>query len=252
MSIIVIKVGGAILDNQAALQRLLSEIRQQQSSHQVVLVHGGGALVDQWLSGLGWVSEKRDGLRVTPAEQMPVVTGALAGAANKTVCALALAQGITAVGLSLMDAGTVTCQPLAACYGAVGIAQPGNAQLVTLLLAQGYLPIISSIGADTQGNLLNVNADQAATAIAKLLNAELWLLSDVPGVLDANKQLLPHLNGSEITELVAAGVISAGMQVKTQAALDAAQTLQRAVTIASWATPLEAILNLRTGTRVSK
>jgi acetylglutamate kinase len=96
------------------------------------------------------------------------------------------------------------------------------------------LPIISSIGADYNGNLLNVNADQAATVIAQLLDAQLLLLSDVPGVLDVNKNLIEQLDIEQIETLIAQKVIRDGMIVKVQAALKAANSLGRSVTIASW------------------
>ena len=251
MNSLVIKVGGAILDNADALRRLLSDIRDRQTVRPVVLVHGGGALVDQLLARLGFVSEKRDGLRVTPHEQMPIIAGALAGTANKTICSEAQTLGINAVGLSLIDAGITQCTLLDAAYGAVGVAHPGRSELLDLLLAKQFLPVISSVGASADGTLLNINADQAATAIAKLLTADLWLLSDVAGVLDANKRLLTSLDSAEIQRLTSAGVISAGMQVKTTAALEASAALGKPVTIASWASALVDIENFNTGTRVS-
>jgi len=251
MNTLVIKVGGAILDNADVLRRLLSDIRARQTARPVVLVHGGGALVDQLLNRLGFVSEKRNGLRVTPHEQMPIIAGALAGTANKTICSEAQRLGINAVGLSLIDAGIAKCIPLDAEYGAVGVAHPGHSDLLDMLLAKQFLPVISSIGASEDGALLNINADQAATAMAKLLTADLWLLSDVAGVLDENKQLLSSLDSTEIHRLTKAGVITAGMHVKTTAALDASAALGKPVTIASWARALEDIENLTTGTRVS-
>ncbi|MEP1869843.1 MAG: acetylglutamate kinase, partial [Paraglaciecola sp.] len=102
------------------------------------------------------------------------------------------------------------------------------------LASTDMLPIISSIGADSSGNLLNVNADQAATVVAQLLNAQLILLSDVPGVLDADKTLIEQLDTEIIEQLIAQNVIRDGMIVKVQAALTAATSLGRSVTIASW------------------
>jgi len=118
--------------------------------------------------------------------------------------------------------------------GAVGAVEPGDPTLLRTLAATHMLPIISSIGADNKGNLLNVNADQAATVIAQLLDAELLLLSDVPGVLDANKNLIEHLDTEQIETLITQNVIRDGMIVKVQAALTAANSLGRSVTIASW------------------
>lgn len=109
-----------------------------------------------------------------------------------------------------------------------------NASLLDSLLSTGFLPIISSIAIDPQGRLMNVNADQAATAIAALMKAELLMLSDVEGVLDQNKQLIAELKADQIAELIEKGVIRDGMKVKVEAALSAAQYLNQGVCIASW------------------
>ena len=234
MNTLVIKVGGAFMQADDLALELLAVIKQLQQKMCVVLVHGGGPMVEELLAALNMTSHKVKGLRVTPAQQMPFITGALAGTANKQLCGLAIQAGLNPVGLSLADGkmciGTVLDPEL----GRVGAVKAGDPQLLKLLVSNEMLPIISSIGADEQGQLLNVNADQAATVIAQLLNAQLILLSDVPGVLDANKQLLNHLDAQQIARLIDDGVIRDGMIVKVQAALTAAQSLGRSVTIASW------------------
>lgn len=249
MNPLVIKVGGAFMQAPKAALQLLDVIGQLQQQRPVVLVHGGGPLVEQLLQALQLTSEKVQGLRVTPAEHMPYITGALAGTANKQLCGLAIRAKLNPVGLCLADGHSVTCQQLDPRLGAVGIARPGSATMLNLLLQAKMLPIISSIGADEQGNLLNVNADQAATVIAQLLQADLMLLSDVLGVLDANKALLNELNAQEIQQLIAQNTITDGMQVKVTAALDAACSLQRPITIASWQAP-EQLLGLLEGVSV--
>lgn len=231
---LVIKVGGAFMQDKDAALALLGTMAELQKNYFLVLVHGGGPMVEELLSALNITSQKIDGLRVTPKEHMPYITGALAGTANKQLCGLAMRAGLNPVGLSLLDGkichATVVRQEL----GAVGSVEPGDATLLKALADTHMLPIISSIGADNNGNLLNVNADQAATVIAQLLDAQLLLLSDVPGVLDANKNLIEHLNNEQIEMLIAQNVICDGMIVKVQAALNAANSLGRSVTIASW------------------
>ncbi len=231
---LVIKVGGAFMQDKDAALALLGTMAELQKNYFLVLVHGGGPMVEELLSALNITSQKIDGLRVTPKEHMPYITGALAGTANKQLCGLAMQAGLNPVGLSLLDGkichATVVRQEL----GAVGSVEPGDATLLKALADTHMLPIISSIGADNNGNLLNVNADQAATVIAQLLDAQLLLLSDVPGVLDANKNLIEHLNNEQIEMLIAQNVICDGMIVKVQAALNAANSLGRSVTIASW------------------
>ncbi|QJR80537.1 acetylglutamate kinase [Alteromonas pelagimontana] len=251
MSPIVIKVGGALLEDQAAADNLLQNIQAIMHQRPVVLVHGGGPLVETLMASLGLTSSKIDGLRVTPDEHMPYICGALAGSANKTLCATALKAGITPVGLSLLDGNMVNCTAMHDKYGAVGTPVAQDANLLNSLLAQQFLPVISSIGSSAQGRLLNINADQAATVIAQLVNGELILLSNVKGVLDASKQLLTQLDATAIDKLVVDGVILDGMKVKTDAAMLAANSLGKPVTIASWSASLEDILQQHTGTRIT-
>jgi acetylglutamate kinase len=243
MNPLIIKVGGAFMQSPQHALELLSVIKRLQLSRKVVLIHGGGPMVEELLQALGLTSSKINGLRVTPDEHMAYIVGALAGTANKQLCGLAISAGLVAVGLCLADGNMLKCEQLSPELGAVGKAKAGQSKLLDLLLSDNYLPIISSIGADAAGRLLNINADQAATAIAQLLNGDLFLLSDVSGVLDGNKQLLTSLNNQQIDLLIQQQVIRDGMQVKVQAALDAAQSLQRAVTIASWKQP-ELLLGL--------
>ncbi|MEG3766307.1 acetylglutamate kinase [Alteromonas sp. 14N.309.X.WAT.G.H12] len=250
LSPIVIKVGGALLEDETAASHLLRSVSEVIKQRPVVIVHGGGPLVESLMQALNLPSKKIDGLRVTPDEHMPYICGTLAGSANKSLCGLAIKNGLIPVGLSLLDGNMVTCEPLAEKYGAVGVPTANDATLLKVLVAQSMLPVVSSIGAGTTGRLLNINADQAATVVAQLLDADLLLLSNVPGVLDKNKQLLSALDENAISSLVQEGVITDGMQVKTDAALLAAKTLGRAVTIASWEANIADILNQQTGTRI--
>jgi acetylglutamate kinase len=231
---LVIKVGGAFMQAEEAALALLKTIGELQTHYFVVLVHGGGAMVEDLLNALNLTSQKIDGLRVTPTEQMPYITGALAGTANKQLCGLAIQAGISPVGLSLLDGKMCNTTVMRKELGAVGSVEPGDVTLLKALAATDMLPIISSIGADNKGHLLNVNADQAATVIAQLLDAQLLLLSDVLGVLDADKNLVDHLDAQQIDTLIAQNVIRDGMIVKVKAALTAANSLGRSVTIASW------------------
>ncbi|MDO6692040.1 acetylglutamate kinase [Aliiglaciecola sp. 3_MG-2023] len=234
MKVKVVKVGGAFLDDPSISNDFFSALFAAQEQQPVVLVHGGGSSVEKLLKGLSLTSQKVNGLRVTPKSQIDYVVGALAGTANKNLCALAKKSGLNPVGLSLLDGNITHCHQISEELGNVGSAEPVDQTLLTTLLAAGFLPIVSSIGADDQGELLNINADQAATAIAKLLNAQLVLLSDVAGVLDHNKSLINKLTSSDIETLISDGVIRDGMTVKVEAALDAANQIGQSVTIASW------------------
>ncbi len=230
----VVKVGGSMLASADNAEPLMSAIKTLQSKVDIVLVHGGGEIAQTLLQQLGYSSEKLDGIRVTPKEQLPYVVGALAGIANQQLCAQGIAHGLTPVGLSLSDGGMCETLMFDHRFGAVGRAHPRNDKLLRLMLDNDMLPVINSIGADFEGQLLNVNADQAALAICQLLHAELFLLSDVIGVLDEQKTLIPTLDAQSIEVLITKGVIDGGMVVKVQEALTAAKRIEKPVTIASW------------------
>ncbi|ABL98468.1 acetylglutamate kinase [Shewanella amazonensis] len=233
--VLVLKVGGALLQCEMGMARLMDTARQLlEKGEQVVLVHGGGCLVDEQLKANGMETVKLDGLRVTPAEQMPIIAGALAGTSNKLLQGAAAKAGVVSMGMSLCDANMVTAVIKDERLGMVGEVSPKDAKALEFILAQGWLPIISSIAMGEDGELLNVNADQAASVLAKLLGGKLVLLSDVSGVLDGKGKLIPSLNSQEIDELVKLGVIEKGMKVKVEAALEVAQWLGQPVQVASW------------------
>jgi len=237
---LVIKVGGALLtceDGLAQLFNTISQLKKQAVS--VILVHGGGCLADQWINDMGLANKKIEGLRVTPANQIDVVVGALAGAANKKLVAAAKTSAINAVGISLCDGHLVTTTYLDEKLGFVGTCIANERALLDSLLASEFTPIISSIGDDGDGNLLNVNADQAAQVIAQLVNGKLILLSDVPGVLDGDKQLINVLNRQHAQQLIADNVIIGGMKVKVNTAFTTAESLQDSIVIASWKSPYD-------------
>nr|WP_241664512.1 acetylglutamate kinase [Ningiella ruwaisensis] len=236
---LVLKVGGRFFDElnlQAqAKHPLLHAVKTLQSQgKKVVLVHGGGDQVQQQLAALNLQSHKVDGLRVTPFEHMPTVSGVLSGYLNKTLVAHSTSIGLTPMGLTLADADIAKCTQVSESLGAVGQPEGKSSRLLKLSLDNGVLPIIASIGADTDGRLYNVNADHAATCIAQLLGARLILLSDVEGVLNQHKIKYNSLSAMLIDELIANKVVTDGMIVKVQAAQDAANMLKSAVTIGSW------------------
>ena len=236
---LVIKLGGAVLSCANTLKKLFVTISQYQAGtgRPLVLVHGGGYLVDELMQKLRFETVKKEGLRVTPKDQIPFVAGALAGTANKLLQGQAMKAGVAAVGLSLADGGLCEVTELDPELGAVGKATAGDGELVKQIMTAGFVPIISSIGLDTEGQLMNVNADQAAVAVASALDAELVLLSDVSGVLDGKSKLLPQLTEQDSEVLIEAGVITDGMVVKVRAAFDAAKALGRPIEVATWRYP---------------
>ena len=249
MNPLIIKLGGVLLDSEEALERLFTALVNYREAHQrpLIIVHGGGCVVDELMKQLNLPVQKKNGLRVTPAEQIDIITGALAGTANKTLLAWAKKHGISSVGLFLGDGDSVKVTQLDAELGHVGLAQPGS------LLAGGYLPVVSSIGVTDEGQLMNVNADQAATALAATLGADLILLSDVSGILDGKGQRIAEMTAEKAEQLIEQEIITDGMIVKVNAALDAARALGRPVDIASWrhAEQLPALFNgTPIGTRI--
>lgn len=236
MNPLIIKLGGVLLDSDEALERFFTTLVSYQQSHSrpLIIVHGGGCVVDELMKKLNLPIGKKNGLRVTPADQIGIITGALAGSANKALLAQAKKLGIASVGLFLGDGDCVKVTKLDDELGHVGRAEPGSPKLINTLLEAGYLPVISSIGVTDRGELMNVNADQAATALAATLGADLILLSDVSGILDGKGQRIAEMTAVKAEQLIAQGIITDGMIVKVNAALNAARTLGRPVDIASW------------------
>ncbi|MBO2686132.1 acetylglutamate kinase [Shewanella algae] len=233
--VLVLKVGGALMQCEMGMARLMDTAAKMLAQGQkVVLVHGGGYLVDEQLKANGMDTVKLDGLRVTPPEQMPIIAGALAGMSNKILQAAAIKAGVTSVGMSLADANLVDAVIKDERLGLVGEVSPKDGSYINFVLSQGWMPIVSSIAVSSEGQLLNVNADQAATVLAKLVLGKLVLLSDVSGVLDGKGQLIASLNRSEIDDLVKLGVIEKGMKVKVEAALEVAELMGQPVQVASW------------------
>ncbi|MEH0667839.1 acetylglutamate kinase [Vibrio scophthalmi] len=236
---LVIKLGGAALSCTETLSQVFGAIAnyQTQAQRRIVIVHGGGYLVDDLMAKLNLETVKKQGLRVTPYDQIPVIAGALAGTANKLLQGQAIKDGLNAVGLSLADGGLCQVQELDPELGAVGKASPGDSTVLQAILATGALPIISSIGLTQDGQLMNVNADQAAVAVAGALDAELVLLSDVSGVLDGKGHLIKSLDEEKAQSLIKGQVITDGMIVKVNAALEAANDLGRPIEVATWRYP---------------
>jgi len=243
----VIKLGGSLLEQPKALSALFQSLKQ--NDDEIVLIHGGGGLVQQWLTTAGLHSEKQHGLRVSPEQHMLYIVGGLAGAANKTLMKQAITAGLKPIGLTLYEAG-VLCAKQSENLGQVGVCQTSEATpgLLADLLMHGYLPIISSIGFGENGDWFNVNADDAAVAVAATYNADLLFITDVEAVLDGTGTPLSHLNSESIQQLTQAGVIKDGMEVKVRGALSAAKRLRRCVRIGSW----NVMNNPFSGTQISE
>jgi len=252
---LVIKLGGVLLESKNSMMGLFQAIYDYQKSNKrnILIVHGGGRLIDNLMNKLSLPVNKKNGLRITPSEHINIITGALAGTANKILLAWALKNKINAVGLCLSDGLSTNIEILDKDLGHVGKVKPGSPIFLLNLFEQGILPIISSIGITNDGELMNVNADLAATALARTLEANLILLSDISSILDGKGQRIKEINNIQSKKLISQGIITNGMIVKVNAALDASKKLNRSVDIASWQNieDLKLLFNgINIGTRV--
>ncbi|MBX3059752.1 MAG: acetylglutamate kinase [Anaerolineae bacterium] len=222
----VIKVGGNELDDPLFLTGLASAVRQIQAEtgDTAVIVHGGGKAIADLQGRLGIVPQKVDGLRVTDAESLMVAEMVLSGLSNKLIVRALLAAGVTAVGLSGVDGGLLRCQKKqhpTADLGFVGEIVEVNFSLIEQLVGGGFTAVISPISLGMDGRPYNVNADDAAAAVAQALGADvLNFVSNVPGVRQQGA-ILPHLTISQTEALITAGVITDGMIPKVRAACTA-------------------------------
>ena len=236
---IVIKLGGALLDDPAANAPFFVALAQFiQHNQNVVLVHGGGKSVDRHLELLGLKSEKRDGIRITPPQHMQEIAGVLAGQMNARLVGLLQSRGVNAVGLTLADGATTTArksEKFSFDPGRVGEITGGDMNLIQTLLRNGCTPIFSSIAMDSEGELLNINADEAAAAIARIVSARLLvLLTDVAGVKDGAGNIIHSMDRAGVARLTQSGAITGGMLAKVRGALEASEQSGVATLVAGW------------------
>jgi acetylglutamate kinase len=225
---LVFKVGGELLEEPADVARIARGIAQLSARTRVVVVHGGGREIDAALAAAGIAKVQVDGVRVTDAATLDVVVPVLAGAINTRLVASLRAAGARPVGLTGADAGVVSVRraaPLATAAGGrvslglVGLPiSNGRPQLLTDLLAKGYVPVIASVAAQKDGQLLNVNADTLAAHIAVGLRASrLIIAGGTAGVLDESGHTISTLRTRDAARLIKGGTATAGMVAKLQA-----------------------------------
>ncbi len=233
---VVIKYGGNAMTEPALQAAFAQDVLQLQlMGLRPVVVHGGGPQIEQLLQRLGLQGRFIQGMRVTDAATMQVVQWVLAGQVQQELVSLINQAGGRAVGLCGHDGGLIRAQPLRLPdaadpnqwhdLGQVGDVLAIDPSVLHGLQAQGCIPVVSPIGAGAQGESYNINADVVAAKLASALQAEkLLLLTNIPGVLDRQGQLLPSLNMAQIDALVADGTISGGMIPKIAGALEAAKS----------------------------
>ena len=214
--IIVVKYGGSAMLSDERKRQVMGDIALLHLvGMRVVLVHGGGSEITELLGRLGKRSEFIGGLRVTDRETAEAVQMVLAGKINKGLVALMETYGRHAIGLSGMDGQMIIAKQLDPRLGFVGEIVSVDPKPINAILENGYIPIVSTLGCDKEGNVYNVNADTAAAGIAAALGAEsLISMSDIPGVLrDVNDEssLIRVVRLDDVPALEAEGVISGGM-----------------------------------------
>jgi acetylglutamate kinase len=230
---IVVKIGGSTLG--AHDTALADVVALQRRGLRPVVVHGGGALISEWLKRHGVPTRFERGLRVTDAATLEVVVAVLAGLVNKQLVAALTGAGGNAAGISGADGGLLKARQLDEKLGFVGEVAEVDTRPLLDLLEDGFVPVLAPIavewrGEAPSGQLLNINADTAAGAIAVALAARrLVFLTDVPGIRDEGGETLPALSPLRADELSAAGVIEGGMIPKVEACLGAAAAGCRSV-----------------------
>ena len=259
--IVVIKYGGNTMINEQLKQQVMEDIALLWLiGVKVVLVHGGGPEISQTMEKLGKEAVFVDGLRVTDKETVDIVQMVLAGKVNKTLVNLIQMKGGHAVGLSGIDGGIIEAKMKNEALGYVGQITKIRTQPITDLLEKNYIPVISTIASDRQGNTYNINGDTAAAYIAGALEAErLIMMTDIAGILmdkDDPSTLIPHVTTTEAKDLYDKGVVSGGMIPKVDCCIEAISHGVKHVVIMDGRIPHSILMELLTdegaGTMVTK
>ena len=224
--IIAIKYGGNAMVSEELKNQVMEDIALlHMIGVQVVLLHGGGPEINAGLRKIGKEPKFVDGLRVTDEETIDVVQMVLAGKVNKGLVDLLQRKGVRAVGLSGIDARMIKCVMKDPALGYVGRITDVDVSVIRDVMDAGYVPVISTLGCDDEGNIYNINADTAAAYIAGAMGAErLFMMTDIAGILrdkDDPASLISSLDIEEAVELFRTGVISGGMIPKVDCCIDA-------------------------------
>ena len=224
--ILVVKYGGNAMIDEDLKQAVMSDVvLLSLIGIKVVLVHGGGPEISDMIKKVGKKSEFVDGLRVTDEETVDIVQMVLAGKVNKQLVALIERIGGHAIGLCGLDGGMIKAEMIRPELGYVGEITDVNVKPILDVLQAGYIPVISTIGHDSEGKVYNINADTAAARIAGVLSAESMIsMTDIVGLLrdkDDPSTLISTVNVSEAPELIHEGIISGGMIPKVDCCIDA-------------------------------
>ena len=249
--IVVIKYGGNAMINEQLKQQVMEDIvLLWLIGVKIVLVHGGGPEISETMAKLGKKPEFVDGLRVTDKETIDIVQMVLAGKVNKTLVNLLEMKGGKAMGISGMDGRLIEAKIKDERLGYVGEITKVHINPILDLLEKGYIPVVSTIGCDKQGNAYNINGDTAAAFIAGALDADrLIMMTDIAGILhdkDDPSTLIPEVTVSEAKKLYDEGVISGGMIPKVDCCIEAIEKGVKYVTIMDGRVPHSILMEILT------
>ena len=259
--IIVVKYGGNAMINEQIKEQVMTDIvLLWLIGVKVVLVHGGGPEINELMDKLGKKAEFVDGLRVTDKETVDIVQMVLAGKVNKNLVNLMEAKGGKAMGICGMDGRLIEAKVKDERLGFVGEITNINIKPVEDLLERGYIPVISTLGCDRDGNAYNINGDTAAAYIAGALNAKrLIMMTDVAGILkdkDDPDTLIPEISLSDAEKLFDNGIINGGMIPKVNCCIEAIHKGVDKVIIMDGRVPhsilMETLTNEGAGTMVTR
>ncbi len=257
--IVVVKYGGNAMISESLKQQVMEDVvLLTLIGAKIVLVHGGGPEITDMLGKIGKKSEFVNGLRVTDKETVEVVQMVLAGKVNKSLVNLLETKGGKAMGISGIDGHLIEAECKDERLGYVGKITKINIEPITDLLEKGYIPVVSTVGCDMNGNVYNVNADTAAARIAGEIGAESLLsMTDISGILRNREDptsLIPLIDVEEAHKLMEEGVISGGMIPKVLCCIDAIEHGVKKVTIMDGRVPhavlLETLTDKGAGTMV--
>ena len=249
--VVVIKYGGNAMIDETLKQQVMEDIALLWLiGVKVVLIHGGGPEISDMMKKLGKVPEFVNGLRVTDKETVDIVQMVLAGKVNKSLVTLLQMKGGHAVGLSGMDGGIIEARIKDERLGFVGEIIKVRSQPISDLLEKNYIPVISTVASDRQGNVYNINGDTAAAYIAGAMGAErLIMMTDVAGILrdkDDPSTLIPKVTVPEAKKLYESGIVSGGMIPKVDCCIEAINAGVKNVTIMDGRIPHAILMELLT------